>query len=86
MDYSLPGSSVHGIFKSRVLVWLPFSSPGDIPDPGNKPVSPALAAGFFIAEPLGKPPKHITMIEHVSRGTECFVIVLLTEETCILHC
>ena len=37
---------------------LPFPSPGDLADPGIKPMSPAspaLAAGFFTAEPPGKP-------------------------------
>ena len=33
---------------------LPFPSPGDIPDPGVEPGSPALAGGFFTTEPLGK--------------------------------
>ena len=86
MEHYPLGSFVYGIPRQEYLSRLSFPSPGNLPDPGNKPVSPALAAGFFIAEPLGKPPKHITMLEHVSRGTECFVIVLLTEETCILHC
>ena len=27
MDYSLPGSSVHGIFQARVLEWVPLPSP-----------------------------------------------------------
>ena len=35
---------------------LPFPSPGDLPDPGIEPVSPALAGRFFTAEPPGKPP------------------------------
>ena len=38
--------------------WLPFSSLGDLPNPRTEPwspVSPALAGGFFTAEPLGKP-------------------------------
>ena len=26
---------------------MPFPSPGDLPDPGIKPTSPALAGGFF---------------------------------------
>ena len=26
MDYSLPGSSVHGIFQARVLEWVPLPS------------------------------------------------------------
>ena len=34
---------------------LPFPSPGDLPDPGIKPVSPALAGRFFTTEPPGKP-------------------------------
>ena len=36
---------------------LPFTSPGDLPNPRMSPVSPALAGGFFTAEPLGKPVK-----------------------------
>ena len=41
---------------SRQEYWsgLPFPSPGDLPDPGIKPTSPALAGGFFIVEPPGK--------------------------------
>ena len=31
---------------------LPFPSPGDLPDPGVEPVSPALAGGFFTTESL----------------------------------
>ena len=34
---------------------LPFPSPGDLPDPGIKPESPALAGGFFTTEPPGQP-------------------------------
>jgi len=50
MDYSLPGSSVHGILQARILEWVPFPSPGDLPDPGIEPavvMPPALAGGFF---------------------------------------
>ena len=53
MDCSLPGSSVHGIFQARILEW-PFPSPGDLLNPGIKPMSPALAGGFFTTEPPGK--------------------------------
>ena len=42
MDCSLPGSSVHGIFQARILEWIAFPSPGDLPDPGIEPGSPAL--------------------------------------------
>jgi len=34
---------------------LPFSSPGDLPNPGIEPRSPALQADYFPAELLGKP-------------------------------
>ena len=39
---------------------LPFSPPGDLPNPGTEstsPASPALAGGFFTTVPLGKPRK-----------------------------
>ena len=41
---------------SRQEYWsrLPFPSPGDLPDPGIKPASPALACGFFTTEPREK--------------------------------
>jgi len=44
---------------SRQEYWsgLPFSTPGDLPNPGTQPVSPAWAGGFFTAEPPGKPCK-----------------------------
>ena len=34
---------------------FPFPSPGDLPHPGIKPESPALAGRFFTTEPPGKP-------------------------------
>ena len=42
---------------SRQEYWsgLPFSPPGNLPNPGIKPMSPALAGGFFTTEPPGKP-------------------------------
>ena len=38
--------------------WIKFAfpPPGDLPDAGIKPTSPALASGFFTTEPPGKPP------------------------------
>ena len=35
-------------------IGLPFPSPGDLPDPGIEPESPALAGKFFTCEPPGK--------------------------------
>ena len=44
MDCSLPGSSAYGIFQARYCSGLPFPSPGDLPDPGIKPISPEALA------------------------------------------
>ena len=42
---------------SRQEYWsgLPFPSPGDLPNPGIKPVSPSLKADALTSEPPGKP-------------------------------
>ena len=45
-----PGFSVHGIFQQEYWSGLPFSSPGNLPNPGIGLASfssPALAGGFF---------------------------------------
>ena len=54
MDCSPPGSSVHGILRQEYWNGLPFTSPGDLPDPGIKPVSPALQADALPSELLEK--------------------------------
>ena len=58
MVCSPPGSSVHGVF-SRHEYWsgLPSPSPGDLPNPGIGPRSPALQADALPSEPPGKPRK-----------------------------
>ena len=45
---------------SRQEYWsgLPFPSPGDLPDPGTEPKSPALQADSLPSEPLGKSKRH----------------------------
>ena len=58
MDYSPPGSSVHGIFLARILEWVAMPYSRGSSDTGIKPTSlgsAALAGGFFTAEPPGKP-------------------------------
>ena len=57
MDYSLPGSSIHGILQARILEWVPFPSPGDLPNPGIEPRSSALQADSLLSETQGKPSK-----------------------------
>ena len=54
MDYSLPGSSVHGIPQARILEWvaIPFSRASS--QLRNKPRSPSLQADSLPSEPPGK--------------------------------
>ena len=50
-DRSPLGSSVRGIFQSRILEWVAISSSRDLPDLGVEPgslASSALVGGFFI--------------------------------------
>ena len=54
MDCSLPGSSVHGIFQTRILEWVAISSRGSSL-PRGQTVSPPLTSRFFTTEPPGKP-------------------------------
>ena len=37
----------HGILQTRTLEWVAVLPPGDLPDPGIQPASPALAGRFF---------------------------------------
>ena len=55
MDCSLPGSSVHGILQARILEWVPFPFPGDLPDSGVEPGFPALQADSLHLSHLGSP-------------------------------
>ena len=45
-----------GFFGQEYWSGLPFPSPGDLPDPGIEPRSPALQADALTSEPPGKPP------------------------------
>ena len=55
MDYTLPGSSVHGVIQARVLepVAIPFS--GDLSYPEIEPGCPAFWADSLPSETPGKP-------------------------------
>ena len=55
MDYSLPGSSVHGILQARILEWVAMTSSRGLPDPGIEPRSPILQVDSLLSESPGKP-------------------------------
>ena len=51
MDYT-----VHGILQARIQEWVDiYSLPGNLPNPGIEPRSPALQVDSLPAEPPGKP-------------------------------
>ena len=51
---------------------MPFPPPGDLPNPGTEPespASPALAGGLFTTETLGKPTELFTVVlKKISTG------------------
>ena len=66
---------------SRQEYWsgLPFPSPGDLPDPGIKPGSPALQIDALPSEPPGKPK---------NTGVGCYFLlqrIFLTPGEDLLH-
>ena len=69
---------------SRPEYWngSPFPSPGDLPNPGIEPSSPALQADSLPAEPQGKP-KHTGV-----GGLSLLQRIFLTQESNrgLLHC
>ena len=44
-----------GFSRQEYWSWLPFPSPGDLPDPVIEPRSPALQADSLLTELQGKP-------------------------------
>ena len=50
MDYT-----VYGILQARIMEWVSFPSPEDLPNPEIEPRSPTLQAYSLPAEPPGKP-------------------------------
>ena len=55
MDCSPPGSSVHGIFQTRILEWVVISFSRGSSWSGNWTSIFCMGGGFFTGEPPGKP-------------------------------
>ena len=64
VDHQAPLSM--GFPRQEYWSRLPVPPPGDLSDPGTKPISHALPGGFFTTEPPGKPNKAIISTEIVS--------------------
>ena len=54
MNYSMPGSSVHGISQGRILGWVAISSSRGSSRPMDQTQASCIADRFFTAEALGK--------------------------------
>ena len=51
MEYSLPGSSVHGILQARILEWIAIPFSRGSPWPRDWTWVSRIAGGFFTTEP-----------------------------------
>ena len=47
IDCSPPGSSVRGVSQARILGQVAFPTPGDLSDPAQSLMPPALVGEFF---------------------------------------
>ena len=54
LDCSPAGSSVHVILQARILEWVAFPAPGDLPNPGTEPR--LLCLLHYKVEPLPSEP------------------------------
>ena len=50
MDVAHQAPPSMGFSRREYWSGVPFPSPGDLPNPGIEPASPALAGGFFTTE------------------------------------
>ena len=67
VDYSPPGSSVHGVLQARILEWIAISFSGDFPNPGIEPASlmfPTLAGSFFTTGTTSE--AHMHVYKHIN--------------------
>jgi len=57
-----------GLSRQEYWSGLPFPSPGDLPDPGIEPRSPALQADSLLSELPGKPIQYVSKFRKLSNG------------------
>ena len=71
MDYSPPGSSVHGILQVRILEWVAMPFSRDLPSPGMEPGSAALR-GYSLPSELPEKAwrKAACLTKHPSDGSQ----------------
>ena len=77
-----------GFSKQEYWSGLPFPSPGDLPNPGIEPRSPALQADALTSEPLGKPPEcsNYSTIALISHASKVMLKILLSRFQQYVNC
>ena len=72
---------------SRQEYWsgLPFPSPGDLPNTGIKPGSPALQADALPSEPPGKPRRRALKMLHLEFLQKIFIKLQCFEDEILNH-
>ena len=82
MDYSLPGSSVHGILQARILEWVSMVSSGDLPNPGIEPESlyvSCIAGRFFTTSTTWEVHVCVYVYIHIYRASPPPVVELMLD-------
>ena len=85
MDYSLPGSPVHGISQPKILEWVAISFSRGSPPARDWTYITCLAGRFFTTEPQGKRPlcnRSCSMLE--SKVTNVFDHYILHSLLCMV--
>ena len=76
------GSPSMGFSRQEYWSGLPFPSPGDLPDPGIEPRSPALQADALTSEPPGKPQQHMKILtKKVENLPKCFPLLQVVTDS-----
>ena len=85
--FAIPWTVAHqaplsmGFSRQKYWSGLPFPSPGDLPDPGIKPRSPALEADALTSEPPGKPalPIHDIIYFQVRYYSVVYLVIFIPQ-------
>ena len=83
MDYSLPGSSVHGVLLARILEWVATLSSRGSSQPRDQPtslMSPTLAVGSLPLAPPGAQNRKELRLNHLE-GTKLHKRINLLKST-----
>ena len=82
VECRLPSSSLYGILQARTLEWIAGAPPGDLPNPGTEPESPAsppLQADSLPLSHWGNPKilrSILNLKDHISHVGFCALTIL----------